>query len=96
MATKTAAQNNTATNVGTIAQVIGPVVDVKFESNMPAIYNALEINKEDNTKLVLEVEQQLSGNTVRTIAMSSTDGLKRGMPVVDTVWSTNLYGSPLS
>jgi F-type H+-transporting ATPase subunit beta len=56
---------------------------------MPAIYNALEINKEDNTKLVLEVEQQLSGNTVRTIAMSSTDGLKRGMPVVDT-------GAPIS
>lgn len=70
-------------NKGTISQVIGPVVDVKFEGEVPAIYNALEIKMEKDT-LVLEVQQQLSGGVVRTISMSSTDGLKRGMEVVDT------------
>src|SRR5581483_11883699 len=88
-------------NKGTITQVIGPVVDVKFdEGKMPAIYNALEINlallekeaggkaaaAEDPgvKKLVLEVQQQLPGGIVRAIAMSSTDGLKRGTEVMDT------------
>ncbi len=70
-------------NKGTISQVIGPVVDVKFEKEVPAIYNALEITQEKG-KLTLEVQQQLPGNIVRTIAMSSTDGLKRGMEVLDT------------
>ncbi len=70
-------------NKGTIAQVIGPVVDVKFEKDLPAIYNALEI-KLGEGKLTLEVQQQLPGNVVRTVAMSSTDGLKRGMEAVDT------------
>lgn len=72
------------TNTGTIAQIIGPVVDVKFEGTSPAIYNALEISREDGTVLTLEVQQQLSGGMVRTISMSSTDGLKRGMPARDT------------
>lgn len=81
-------------NKGTISQVIGPVVDVKFEKDVPAIFNGLEIRwaslDQDNSKtndahrLVLEVQQQLPGNIVRAIAMSSTDGLKRGMEVVDT------------
>jgi len=70
-------------NKGNITQVIGPVVDVKFEKDLPAIYNALEIAM-DKSKLTLEVQQQLPGNIVRTVAMSSTDGLKRGMEVVDT------------
>lgn len=70
-------------NKGTISQVIGPVVDVKFEEHIPAIYNALEI-KNGKDVLTLEVQQQLSGGIVRTISMSSTDGLKRGMEVVDT------------
>ncbi len=70
-------------NKGTISQVIGPVVDVKFEKDLPAIYNALEIQMEKN-KLTLEVQQQLPGGVVRTVAMSSTDGLKRGMEVKDT------------
>ncbi len=69
---------------GVIAQVIGPVVDVKFEENMPAIYNALEVQIAEGNKLTMEVQQQLAGNIVRTIAMSSTDGLQRGMPVTDT------------
>ncbi|PIR96228.1 MAG: F0F1 ATP synthase subunit beta [Candidatus Doudnabacteria bacterium CG10_big_fil_rev_8_21_14_0_10_42_18] len=76
-------------NKGTINQVIGPVVDVKFEEGkMPAIFNALEtfMPTEDGKtkKLVLEVEQQLAGNIVRTVAMSSTDGLKRGVEAMDT------------
>ena len=76
------------TNKGTITQVIGPVVDAKFEDQAPAIYNALEIQM-GKEKLTLEVQQQLPGNIVRTIAMSSTDGLKRGTEVIDT-------GAPIS
>ncbi len=77
-----------AGNKGKITQVIGPVVDVKFETVLPAIFNALEIDmskiSQNGKKLVLEVQQQLPGNIVRTVAMSSTDGLKRNMDVVDT------------
>ena len=76
-------------NTGNIAQVIGPVVDVEFpeEKKLPGIYNALEIDYEVNgspTKLTLEVQQHLGENWVRSIAMSSTEGLKRGMSVTDT------------
>lgn len=70
------------TNIGQISQVIGPVVDVKFEQNLPALFSALEV-KIDDQILTLEVQQQLPGNVVRTIAMSSTDGLQRGMDVID-------------
>src|SRR6476620_10417896 len=76
-------------NTGNIVQVIGPVVDVEFgsDSQLPKIYNALEIEYEVNgnpTKLTLEVQQHLGENWVRSIAMSGTEGLKRGMPVNDT------------
>ncbi len=72
-------------NQGKIAQVIGPVVDVSFEEgNLPYIYNALHVKKEDQSKLVLEVAQHLGDRMVRTVAMDSTDGLVRGMPVEDT------------
>src|SRR5438477_7984907 len=76
-------------NKGNIVQVIGPVVDVEFpdEKTLPKIYNALEIEYEVNgnpTKLTLEVQQHLGENWVRSIAMSSTEGLKRGMKVADT------------
>jgi len=76
-------------NKGKIVQVIGPVVDVEFASTaeLPRIYNALELEYEVNgnpTKLTLEVQHHLGENWVRTIAMSSTEGLKRGMPVNDT------------
>ena len=76
-------------NQGTIVQVIGPVVDVDFSESgkLPGIYNALEIEYTVNghsTKLVLEVQQHLGENWVRSIAMSSTEGLKRGLKVVDT------------
>jgi F-type H+-transporting ATPase subunit beta len=81
-------------NKGNIVQVIGPVVDVEFpqEQKLPKIYNALEIEYEvggNPTKLTLEVQQHLGENWVRSIAMSSTEGLKRGMSVTDT-------GGPIS
>ena len=70
-------------NIGIIKQVIGVVVDVYFENNLPEIYNALQV--ELNGKiLTLEVEQHTGSNVVRTVAMGSTDGLKRGDKVVDT------------
>ncbi|HEX7852918.1 MAG TPA: F0F1 ATP synthase subunit beta [Sphingobium sp.] len=73
----------TTNNVGKIAQVIGAVVDVIFEDGLPSILNALETSNNGN-KLVLEVAQHLGENTVRTIAMDSTDGLTRGQTVTDT------------
>ena len=77
----TAALNQT-TN-GTIAQVIGAVVDVQFPGELPAILTALE-TKNDGKTLVLEVAQHLGENTVRTIAMDSTEGLTRGSEVINT------------
>src|SRR5881398_2088437 len=76
-------------NKGNIVQVIGPVVDVEFKgtTELPRIYNALELEYEVNgnpTKLTLEVQQHLGESWVRSIAMSSTEGLKRGMSVNDT------------
>jgi F-type H+-transporting ATPase subunit beta len=73
----------TTNNVGRIAQVIGAVVDVSFDGNLPEILSALETNNNGN-RLVLEVAQHLGENTVRTIAMDSTDGLTRGQAVMDT------------
>ena len=69
--------------IGTVTQVIGAVVDVHFDGDLPAILSALHINDNGRT-LVLEVAQQLGENTVRTIAMDTTDGLVRGAEVVDT------------
>jgi len=72
-------------NKGAVAQVIGPVVDVKFEpGQLPAIYNALELTRPSGKVLVLEVALHLGENIVRTIAMDSTDGIARGMEVTDT------------
>ena len=70
-------------NVGKISQIIGAVVDVTFEDNLPAILNALVTDNNGN-RLVLEVAQHLGENTVRTIAMDGTDGLTRGQEVTDT------------
>ncbi len=72
------------TNLGKITQIISVVVDVKFEGAIPNIYNALKVKKNDGTELILEVEQIRGDNTVRTIAMSTTDGLARGAEVEDT------------
>ena len=73
---------------GTITQIIGPVVDVTFAGEPPAIYNALVVERPEG-RLTLEVEQHLGEGQVRTVAMSSTDGLERGTEVVDT-------GAPIS
>lgn len=70
--------------IGKIAQVIGPVVDVAFEGDgvvLPPIYTALKIDKEDGSQLILEVEQHIGEDTVRCVAMDSTDGLQRGVAV---------------
>ncbi len=78
-------------NTGKITQVIGPVVDVSFDaegSTLPNILDALHVNKADGTKIVLEVQQHLGEDRVRTIAMEATDGLTRGMEVED-------MGSPI-
>jgi F-type H+/Na+-transporting ATPase subunit beta len=77
---------------GKISQIIGPVVDVKFDKDLPAIYTALEVFREEDGKkhrIVLEVQQQLEGNVVRTVSMDATDGLSRNMDVVNT-------GKPIS
>jgi F-type H+-transporting ATPase subunit beta len=73
----------TTNNVGRIAQIIGAVVDVSFNGELPEILSALETNNNGN-RLVLEVAQHLGESTVRTIAMDSTDGLTRGQEVIDT------------
>ena len=72
-------------NVGRISQIIGPVVDVKFQpGQLPPIYNALQIDREDGSKLICEVAQHLGENSVRTVAMEGTEGLVRGTEVKDT------------
>src|SRR3974390_1325497 len=79
-------------NKGKIVQVIGPVVDVEFPEPLPGIYNALTVEftvQGQTSKLPLEVEQHLGDNWIRTVAMSSTEGLKRGYEVVD-------LGGPIS
>ncbi len=77
-----------ANNVGSISQVLGAVVDVQFDGDLPGILNALECDNRGN-RLVLEVAQHLGESTVRTIAMDTTDGLVRGQEVTDT-------GSPIT
>jgi F-type H+-transporting ATPase subunit beta len=73
-----------AQNTGTIVQIIGPVVDIRFDEKVPEIYNALTLTREDGKTLYLEVEQELVNNEVRAIALGPTEGLKRGMAVEDT------------
>ena len=76
-------------HVGIVTQVIGPVIDIEFnEEHLPKLLNAIEINH-DGKKIVLEVAQHIGDNTVRCIAMSSTDGLPRGIKAIDT-------GAPIS
>ncbi len=73
-------------NTGEIKQIIGPVVDVSFTgegTQLPEILNALEIERENGDKLILEVQQHLGEDSVRTVSMDSTEGLTRGMKVVD-------------
>lgn len=79
-------------NKGKIVQVIGPVVDVAFEGDnnkLPNIFDALKVTKEDGTPVILEVQTHLGEDTVRTIAMDATEGMRRGLEVVD-------LGKPIS
>jgi F-type H+-transporting ATPase subunit beta len=87
MATKHASAKASSNSIGKIRQVMGAVVDVQFDGELPEILNALETENRGN-RLVLEVAQHLGENTVRTVAMDSTEGLVRGHDVVDT-------GSPI-
>lgn len=78
----------TAKNTGKITQIIGSVIDIRFEKELPSLYNAIEVPFGEET-IVLEVMQHLGDHTVRCISMHPTDGLKRGMEAVDT-------GGPIS
>lgn len=78
-----------AKNIGTVIQVIGPVLDIRFpEGCLPELLNAIEVPNGEAT-IVAEVAQHLGDNVVRAVAMSSTDGLQRGVPATDT-------GAPIS
>src|SRR5947207_13333592 len=71
-------------NVGKVVQVIGPVLDVEFEpEHLPELYNAITVTL-DSGRLVAEVEQHIGRNQIRAVAMSSTDGVVRGMDAIDT------------
>ena len=70
-------------NTGKITKIVGVVIDAHFPDELPEIYNALEVEKEDGENLVLEVQQHIGSNTVRAVAMDSTDGLSRGTEIVD-------------
>ncbi len=71
--------------MGKITEIIGPVIDVEFANGeLPAIYDALEIKTDDGQRIVAEVQQLLGENKIRSVAMSSTDGLRRGMDVANT------------
>jgi F-type H+-transporting ATPase subunit beta len=81
-----------AQNVGKILQIIGPIIDIAFDTKngkLPSILDALEVTRENGQKVVLECQQHVGEDTVRAIAMDSTDGLRRGMDVVST-------GSPIT
>src|SRR5215467_11383048 len=71
-------------HVGKIKQIIGAVVDVQFDERLPEIYHALELKRANGETLILEVQQHLGEDSVRCIAMDSTEGLVRGLEVVDT------------
>jgi len=76
-------------NTGKILQIIGAVIDIRFENDLPALYNAIQVSMSDDYTVTLEVAQHLGDNVVRCIAMNSTDGLVRGMEAIDT-------GAPIS
>ncbi len=75
-------------NIGTIKQIIGPVIDIHFEKELPSMYQAVSVKLPEG-ELIFEVQQHVGDQTVRAIAMGSTDGLRRGMEVIDT-------GAPIS
>jgi F-type H+/Na+-transporting ATPase subunit beta len=85
-----AEKQKAGTNMGQIVQIIGPVLDVQFdEGKLPGIYGALRVKADDGTEVIAEVQQHLGNNWVRAVSMSTTDGLRRGMPAED-------LGAPIS
>lgn len=101
----TLTENN---NIGIIIRAIGVVVDVEFETgNLPSIHNALKVSQIGKPPLILEVHEHVDAHTVRTVALGSTEGLKRGLIVEDTgnpIWSLwvetlgrmfNILGEPI-
>jgi F-type H+/Na+-transporting ATPase subunit beta len=86
----TAAKTATGPATGRVIQITGPVIDIEFPAGrLPAIYNAVEVRRGDGEKIVCEVQQHLGNNWVRSVAMTATDGLARGVDAVDT-------GSPIT
>jgi F-type H+-transporting ATPase subunit beta len=89
-APKKAAGKTAGSRTGRVIQITGPVVDIEFSAgHMPGIYNAIEIERGDGARIVCEVQQHLGNNWVRSVAMTTTDGLARGVEAVDT-------GGPIS
>ncbi|TMD60428.1 MAG: F0F1 ATP synthase subunit beta [Chloroflexi bacterium] len=85
MAVETKPAKAKTTNTGKIVQIIGPVLDVRFEEgHLPEIYHAVTVKHPEGHQVIAEVQQHLGNNWVRAVAMSSTDGLRRGMDAVDT------------
>src|SRR5688500_19855993 len=83
--TKAPARSAKKSSTGRIVQIIGPVLDVQFEEgHLPEIYQALSVKRDDGTLVIAEVQQHLGNSWVRAVAMSSTDGLRRGMEAIDT------------
>ncbi len=79
-----------ASHAGRVIQITGPVVDIEFPAgHLPSIYNAVEVMRGDGGKIICEVQQHLGNNWVRSVAMTTTDGLARGVAAVDT-------GSPIT
>jgi len=77
-------KNSKGVNKGKISQVIGPVVDVEFGEKLPNIYDALEVSLDGGEKIILETHQHLGGSKIRSVAMGSTDGLRRNTEVINT------------
>src|SRR6476660_5006043 len=80
----TGATNGAGDNVGSLIEIKGVVVDAVFPNKLPAIYSALRIERPEGGALIAEVQQHLGDDRVRAVAMDSTDGLPRGIAVVDT------------
>lgn len=91
-----------AVRKGIITQIIGPVVDIHFsaadkeQTELPAIHEAIVVNRPEHGALVLEVQQHIGEYTVRTIAMESTDGLRRGMEALTTQSPIDPMANPIS
>src|SRR3954463_9710273 len=84
-------KKKTEAAIGTVVQIIGPVLDVQFEEgHLPEIYHALTVTRDNGETVVAEVQQDLGNNWVRAVAMSTTDGLRRGMKATNTGKSTTV------